>query len=328
MNAPTLTISTTQETSPIPNKPSQYEIWLHLDMRRCELSHYIKKALEHVSGSFSYQRHKGLEQLLDIITQVSHNPQDQDIFSVIHRQMSPSTNIIVAVVNHVLKESALTGHHALSPVRVSEIKKSLIVIEGACLITPYCSTALASVQGSKTIAKILSDGPRTLIGSSDSNSLLDSLSPTFTGTIPLAPHGSQSIDSTWEEIRLLAIDTLEVSFHNSITAAILFCEDSGPDMIIEMIRNKHLSQKLRSKCVELICLLLQLLFVAEKRKNDETLIKALVERISVFLGQKLTEELREIALKPVRGSDSELSALQLIDIKTYDLYIKRVDQRL
>jgi hypothetical protein len=325
MNGPQLVIST-HDAQPESRKESQYEKWLQTDMRRCEIAHYIKKALELISGSFSYQRQKGLDQLLDLLSQISQNPHDQNIFSLIHRQMSPSTNIIVGIVNCILKEHK--GHHHLSPVRISELKKSLIVIEGSCLISPYCSSALATIQGNKVIVKILSEGPHTSIGNENSHPILDSLSPTLTGTVQLAPTGSQSsTDMSWEEIRFLAIDTLEVSLHNSVASGILFCEDSGPDMIMEMVRNKHLSTKMRSKCVEIICLLLQLLYVAEKRKNDDTLIQALVERIVVFLGQKLTEELRELALKPIRGNDS-LSSLQLIDTKTYDLFIKRVDQRL
>jgi hypothetical protein len=307
---------------------TRYEQWLQMDMRRCEIAYYIQKALCLVAGSFTYQRQKGLDQLLDLIEQIAQNPQDQNIFSLIHRQMTPTTNIIIGIVNCILKESAVKGHHPLSPVRISEIKKALIVIEGACLISPYCSSALAAVHGSKVIVKILSEGPHIMIvENNNSNPVLESLSPTFTGNLSLT--NSSSVDASWEEIRLIAIDTLEASLHNSITSAVLFCEDSGPDMIMEMLRNKHLSIRLRSKCVELSCLLFQLLFVAEKRKNNETLIKTLDERMSVFLGQKLTEELRELAIKPLKGNESDsLASLQLIESKIYDQFIKRVDQRL
>ncbi|KAL0483344.1 hypothetical protein AKO1_014691 [Acrasis kona] len=329
-----MTISITPEPSPQLDSldvkvETNYQQWLAMDMRKCELNHNIRKALLLVSGKFSYQRQKGLDQLLELISKITMNQQDVTIFSLLHRKLSPESNVILSIVNNILKGKS-EAQHNLSPIRIQEVKKSLAVIEGACLLSPYCSSALATVQGGKIIVKILSEcGAAFSQSETTSNPLLDSLS---TPSATIVTQTSHNIDILWEEIRIMAIDTLEASLHNCISSAISFCEDSCPDMIIEMVRNKHLSQKLRSKCVEIVCLLFQLMCVAEKRRENETvLLKTLSERIEVFLGLNLTEELIETALKPIEsrtaGVQISLEVVQLQDMTFYDQFVKRVDQR-
>lgn len=115
----------------------------------------------------------------------------------------------------------------------------------------------------------------------------------------------------------MAIDALEAALQNSTLNAMIFCEDAGPDLIVNMLRNKETSMELRTKCVEFICLLLKILYTREKSEGKST--RQLVDRLNGFLGQKLTAELRSLL-----DNQKELKEL---DPKVFENFVIRIDQR-
>ena len=123
----------------------------------------------------------------------------------------------------------------------------------------------------------------------------------------------------WNQIRMQSIDVVSAALQNSFHNALIFCEDAGPDMVVNMMRNKELSMELRCKCVEFICLLLKILYCQEKSDQGKS-TQQLVDRLNTYLGVKLTEELRGIL-----NHKEQLKTLNLI---AFENFVKRIDTRL
>ncbi len=60
----------------------------------------------------------------------------------------------MAVMYNILKKQASTH---FSPVTQLELRKALMVIEGACLLSPACSSTLAQIQGTKWLLRLASE---------------------------------------------------------------------------------------------------------------------------------------------------------------------------
>ena len=203
-------------------------------------------------------------------------------------------------------------HHVLSPVTADEIYKALIVLEGCCLLSPYCSGTLVSGQGLKIILKILSEGKAYLSTPSQTNET------SFASQLDSRSVSKESSEELWDEIRSSCLDTLQSCVHNDSDCVVQFCEDSsGPDVVCTMLRNKELPKLLRSKCVEFYCILLRLLASVDAT-TQETHVNTLTEKTKVFLGNKLTKDLFDL------WKETELE----LDVIKCDNFVDQIDERL
>lgn len=157
MNGIKTPLTPKQQEVKTPFEETRFQKWSRLDNRRRELLYFIKKSLRLIKGRFSYQREKGLDQILTLLHDL-RSISDVLIFSHIHKQMNNETNgsekkklkfftsclVVMCVVDSILKKHAGTE---MSPISVVEYYKALLVIEGCCLLSTYCSSALTSVQG-------------------------------------------------------------------------------------------------------------------------------------------------------------------------------------
>ena len=123
----------------------------------------------------------------------------------------------------ILKQQA---SNSLSPITHTEYRKALLVIEGACLVSVACSATLASVQGILFLLRIASD-PKLLdaLHHDDTHTSNNSSNGNNNGLSAKSPKASPADDDDndddteedddWEDIRLLALDAVEASIHNS-----------------------------------------------------------------------------------------------------------------
>ncbi|KAL9657468.1 hypothetical protein ABK040_016735 [Willaertia magna] len=263
-----------------------YEQWYEYDKKRKELNYNIQTSIKLLESKFSFEREKGLDNLIYLLSNEIITNIDKDMFSLIHKKVDKHSNIIIAITTNILQNASI-----ISPVTVNEVYKSLIVIEGCCLLSPFCSSTLTTTHGMKIILKILSEGKNYF--------------------------NENQQDEMWDEVRMSCLDTLQSCLHNCSHNILVFCEDSsGPDVITTMLRNRVLSKLLRSKCVEFFCILFR--FLSSIKELEEIHFTRLTERIKVFLGNKLTKDLIDIW----KVNEDEL------DVTKCDQFVELIDERL
>jgi len=237
--------------------------------------------------------------------------------------------------------------------RISEIKQGLTVLEGCFLLSSKCSATLSAINGFKLILNILSEGPMYINdakylhfkhaahnisnnknGSSGSNNNNSNSSRSRSAN---GGGSSQSngvgLDKHMEEIQLLALDTLEAALHNSFSNIVLFCAESGPDVIVTMLWNSALAQSVRIKCIEFIIFLIKWAQETDEQagiapaeslhdcNSEESTAGSVMNRIQVFLGAKLASDFIDLYQKVSSKKDG------VLDQHAIEQFIKRMDQR-
>lgn len=76
--------------------------------------------------------------------------------------------------------------------------------------------------------------------------------------------------------------------------ALKFIDSIGVGQVVAILRSRKYSIKLREKCVQVICLLFMVAQLADEHKEGKYYQDLVMERIGVYLGKKLTEELRNV----------------------------------
>jgi hypothetical protein len=219
--------------------------------------------------------------------------------------------------------------------RIAEIKKGLTVLEGCFLLAPHCSQTLAAINGFKIILNVLSDtnayinDTRYLYFKHANHMDRDNRACNY-HSHGLFYSNATSFEQQIVEIQLMALDVLEAALHNCASNVILFCTDYGPDLIVTMFRSTTLAHSVRMKCLEFIMLLLhwtQLIdkqtgCKGDKEKDAETAAGSLMNRIKVFLGMKLAEDLIDLFQKLYNKKMENM-----LDTTIFDQFVKKLDQR-
>jgi hypothetical protein len=326
----------TSSTNPTTTHPTYYQEWFMLDKRRRELLYYISQAIQQLKGTFSYQRQKGLDQLIDLLSNQLISHSDHETFNLIHKNINEDTNVVLSITKYMLKRqmddnmdmknddeenvsSAVLNNLNTRETRLQEIKKSLTVLEGCFLLYPACSATFAAINGFKIILTIITDGAMYVNSAKYMN----------------LKHSTKSASSIAEqqqieELAFHAFDTLESSLHNSAANTIIFCKDSGPDLIIAMLRNQVYSVAIRTKCVEFIGMLFKWAKNADMElkesdtddSNEQDTYQTLLSRLRVYLGAKLTDDLVELINKVTPANSEELA-----DRSVFIPFVQQVAQR-
>lgn len=219
--------------------------------------------------------------------------------------------------------------------RIAEIKQGLTVLEGCFLLAPHCSQTLTAINGFKIILNILSDTNAYINDARYLHFKHASHMDRGNRVRNYHSHGlfsstATSFEQQIVEIQLMALDVLEAALHNCVGNVILFCTDYGPDLIVTMFRSTTLAHSVRMKCVEFIILLLHWTQMVDEQasnkgdneKNTETTTGSLMNRIKVFLGMKLAEDLTELFQK-IYNKKGE----NMLGTTIFDQFVKKLDQR-
>jgi len=94
-----------------------------------------------------------------------------------------------------------------------------------------------------------------------------------------------------------------------------------------MLRNNLLSVILRSKCIELICLVYRLLQSAEQNDQVKSATKMLTDKLNTYLGAKLAEEMRVLFNKKMASNASSQSIHVDLEPSAFDHFVDKIDQR-
>lgn len=146
--------------------------------------------------------------------------------------------------------------------RIVELKRALCVLEACFLLSSKCSTTVASIHGFKLLLNILSDGimyinDERYLHFKCSNGSGSGSSGSGIGVMKNGERGEKNEQRHVEEIQLLVLDVLEASLHNSFSNVVLFCAESGPDVIVTVLWNSACALTVRVKCVEFLLLLIK-----------------------------------------------------------------------
>eukprot|EP01080_Neovahlkampfia_damariscottae_P010554 gene10554-3073_t len=125
-----------------------FENEISRENKMLEMSFLLKNSLKKTEGNFCFEREKGYTEILNLLSSISQNENEKKIYNEIQKNTSTDTNVILKILNNYLYSSS-----NISLISIKERTKSLLILEGSCLISKYSSLNL--IQGMNILFKIL-----------------------------------------------------------------------------------------------------------------------------------------------------------------------------
>ncbi len=142
----------------------------------------------------------------------------------------------------------------------------------------------------------------------------------------------------WEEVKILAIETLESCIYHTIENAIILCEEGGIEIFASILRNDSLPTPLRTRAAEFLCFLIKLLKDNGNHpllgsKMIQPIVVGMPPKLGQFLGSKLHDEfdtfyltvVKMLSTNPTTTNSEARQSLLDLDGSVFDKFIEKID---